>query len=144
MNRMLALLSISLFLGVSGYAEKLTVSVVSDRVDGNNYTFSTPTNTNTNCTSNGVAVNCNSTSTGGGNYAYTQYSYTHVVKDSGSSTYYTIRRTQTCDFCKTYTLVDGGSYSAEIKGNHMFVTIVRGDNPRKTVKNKYNIIGITR
>jgi hypothetical protein len=125
-------------------AQKLTILTVSHSRDERGYTVTTPQTTNTNCNLYPNSANCTSTTYGGGSEHKAVYRFVEVVRsnDGGRATQYTLSRTVRWVWNSMDWLNDGESFSAEIKGKHMFISCRRGGNQGKKEKLKYDILDI--
>lgn len=140
MNRILAVSVFCLpfvFLG-STYAQKLSIVAISNHMSVYDYTLHNP-RTDTHCNVYGSSANCTSETTQP--IVHHQYTFTQVVRstEEGTVTFYTLSRTATWVWDKTDTLIDGNTYSAEIKGKHMYITCRKSGNRDKEETIKFDI-----
>jgi hypothetical protein len=125
-------------------AQKLTVLAVSNSINQNTFTVTTPQTTNTNCSLYPNSANCNSTTYGGETETKAVYRFVEVVtsNEGGKATQYTLTRTARWIWSSMGVLKDGDSFPAEIKGKHMFIATRRGGNQGKKETLKYDILDI--
>ena len=146
MNRVLGNTTILFILGFSApiYAQQLTVVAVSHQTNEYDYTTTSPRNSNTNCNVNDSSVNCNTVSYGGGTQTNAVYRLYQVVtsNETGQLIQYKLTRTARWRWTSTDFLTEGESFSAEIKGKHMYITCRRGGNQGKKETLKYDILDI--
>lgn len=147
MNRFIkiAALLFVLELANAAYGQNLTVVAVSHSTQEHDYTITTPQQSQINCTSTSdTSANCTTTSYGGGSQTHALYKLTQVVtaNQNSQTIRYTLSRTARWRWSSLDWLNDGESFSAEIKGKHMYITCRRGGNQGKKETLKYDILDI--
>jgi len=129
-------------LGISD--RKLTVVAASHQTNESDYTTSTPQSYNTNCNVYNTSIHCNTSSHGGGTQTHAVYHLQQVVtsNEGGQKVRYVLTRTARWRWSSTDWLSEGESFSAEIKGKHMYISCRKGGNQGKEEILKYDILDI--
>lgn len=145
-NRLVGITTLLCIIGLPCciHAQQLTVVAVSHQTDEYDYTTTSPRNSNTNCNVYDSSVNCNTTSYGGVTQTHAVYRLYQTVTSAqgGQLIQYKLTRTARWRWNSTDYLTDGDSFSAEIKGKHMFITCRKGGNQGKKETLKYDILDI--